>query len=118
MQAVNDFFWWRAGQRGDPVIGLHAAEGRVVSGVMNCIDRKILILDLGFLQTHHIGFVRGEPVEYDRQAAADGVYIVGGDLHRDGMRGLIIPRVGGCPGQRSQICKRRSKRAGADLQVS
>ena len=49
MQPVNHSFRWRAGQRGDAVIGLHPAKGRVVSGVANCIDGKILILDLGFL---------------------------------------------------------------------
>jgi hypothetical protein len=44
-----------------------------------------VVLDLGFLQTHDIGFVMRDPVENNRQAPADGVYVVGGDLHWGGM---------------------------------
>jgi hypothetical protein len=95
MQSVNDFFRGRAGQRSNAVIGLHPAERDVVSGIANCIDRKFVVLDLGFLQAHDVGFVRGDPVENNRQATADGVYVIGGDLHRDGC--LIIARIGGRP---------------------
>src|SRR5580704_9716802 len=61
----------------------------MVSGVVNRIDRKLVVLDLGFLQAHHIRFVRGEPFEHDREAPADGVHVVGSDLHRDGMLGML-----------------------------
>ena len=103
MQAVNYFFRARAGERGDPVIGLHAAKGRVVSGAANRIDGKVLVLDLGFLQAHHIGFVLGEPAEDDREAAPDGVDVVGGDFHRDGRLGMLD----------YPACSRRSRRKGA-----
>src|ERR1700722_6374790 len=87
MQSENNFSRWRKDQRGDAVVRLHAAKGRVVSGVPDRIDRKVLILDLGLLQTHHVGFVLGDPAEDDRQAPADGVYVVGGDFHCDGRPG-------------------------------
>src|SRR5581483_4026582 len=61
----------------------------MVSGVANRIHREILVLDLGFLQTHHIRFLLGDPVEHNRQAAPDGIYVVGGDLHRDGRLGML-----------------------------
>jgi hypothetical protein len=106
MQAMNDFFRGCTGQGGDAIVSLHAAEGGVVSGAANGIDRKFVVLDLGFLQAHHIGFVMRDPVEDDRQATADRIYVVGGDFHREGTLGsLDYP-----------ACSRRLRSTVADMQ--
>jgi hypothetical protein len=41
-------------------------------------------MNLGLLQTHHVGFVLREPVENERQALPDGIDVVGSDSHVPG----------------------------------
>jgi len=81
MKAIDDFFRQSKGQRGNAVIAFHAPISRVISGTPNSSGRKVLILDLGFLQTHHVRLVLGDPVENDGKPLPDGIDVVGGDFH-------------------------------------
>src|SRR5207247_2533788 len=82
------------GQGCHTVIPLHAAKRGVVSGLTKSASGKILILHLRLLQTHHIGLVRRDPIEHQRQAPANGVDVIAGDLHGSS-RSSSVGR-GGC----------------------
>src|SRR6185369_12983125 len=84
MQPVYNLFRRSPGQGRDTVVALHAAIIRMISGLLKCVGWKILVLDLRFLQTHHIGLVLRDPVENDREPLPDGINVVGGDLHDAG----------------------------------
>ena len=56
----------------------------MISGLSDRLGRKVLIMNLGLLETHHVGFVLREPVENERQALPDGIDVVGSDSHVPG----------------------------------
>ncbi len=64
-----------------PLYAFMPAEGCVITRFAERLDRELGILDFRFLQAHHIRFVLLEPGQHNREALAQRVYVVGGDLH-------------------------------------
>ena len=75
--AVLDVAQRAAREDGDAVIGLLAAEHRLVAGGLDFPDREVLVFGLGFLQAGHVGLRGGEPVEQVRQAHPQRVDVPG-----------------------------------------
>ena len=69
------------GQHRDPVEALLPMPDGAVTGRLDVGDRKRLVGALQFLQADDVRLFAVEPFDQARQAGADAVDVVGGELH-------------------------------------
>ncbi len=68
---------------GHTVVGFLTGVHDVITGSFDIIARKVLIGQLGFLQTQDIRFSGHQPVEHLRQTDLEGIDVPGGYFHID-----------------------------------
>ena len=75
-----------ARQDGHAVVGLLAVEHAAVTGLQQGVVGEAVVLQLGFLQPHHVGREFRQPLLQLRQPHIEGIDVPAGDLHADSGR--------------------------------